>query len=151
MSWLIPEWLLALALTLFIADIFLSTEVMSWGGIVALSVYFVWRINPPWMWCILLFIVAVIVFASVYYLFFRSVIGCGVRRLMQRGAPSETIESIRNAVGVVHYVDTKAFFKWNGDELWPINDASPSLSEGDRVVVDDLSNGEVLVKRFPKA
>ena len=33
MEWILPEWLVALALTLFVVDIFVSTEILSWGGV----------------------------------------------------------------------------------------------------------------------
>lgn len=36
-DWFIPEWLVALSLTLFVLDIFLMTEFVSWGGVLSLS------------------------------------------------------------------------------------------------------------------
>ena len=50
MEWILPEWLVALALTLFVVDIFVSTEILSWGGVLSLSLWLTWRIHADWKW-----------------------------------------------------------------------------------------------------
>ena len=62
MSWLIPEWLLALALTLFVVDLFTDEEgIVSWIGVSAIAAWATWRIGAPPMWSVLVFIWAFIV------------------------------------------------------------------------------------------
>ena len=56
MSWLIPEWLLALALTLFVVDLFTDEEgIVSWIGVSAIAAWATWRIGAPPMWSVLVF------------------------------------------------------------------------------------------------
>ena len=76
MSWLIPEWLLALALTLFVVDLFTDEEgIVSWIGVSAIAAWATWRIGAPPMWSVLIFIGAFIVSGAVWYWLFRGFIG----------------------------------------------------------------------------
>lgn len=145
MNFLVPEWLLALTLTLFVLDIFLATEVISWGGVLTLAAYITYRIGPTWEWGILVFILAFALSTIVYYGLFRILIGKTFRALLQRGAPDEVIERLKGARGVVHYVEERPMLRWNGDELWPIA-TDVSLQEGDRVVVVAVQDGILTVE-----
>lgn len=145
MDFLIPEWLLALTFTLFVLDIFLETEVMSWSGTLPLAIYITYRIGPTWEWGIPVFFLALILSAILYYGFFRVVIGKPIRALLQRGAPDEVIERLKGAQGVIHYVEDRPMLRWNGDELWPIK-PDASLQEGDRVVVAAVQDGILTVE-----
>jgi len=145
MDWFIPEWLLALALTLFITDIFVSTEILSWGGVLSLSVWLTWKIDANWKWSVLVFIASFIFFASVYYFFFRNVIGRFVRGLFQRGSPNEVTERMKGATGRIHYVEGKCMMRWNGDELWQISNPSPGLLEGQEVAISEFKDGRVVL------
>lgn len=144
MDFLLPEWLLALTLTLFVVDIFLATEVMSWCGILSLAIYFTWRIGPSWKWGILVFLLAFIGSGFLYYFVFRVFIGKPIRELIQRGAPDEVVERLKGATGTIHYVDGVPMFRWNGDELWPITPGF-TANEGARVVVTSIKDGVVSV------
>ena len=144
MDFLLPEWLLALTLTLFILDIFLATEVLSWWGILSLASYITWRIGPTWKWGILVFFLALIGSAVFYYGVLRVLIGKPIRALLQHGAPDEVIEKLKGAKGMIHYVEGKPMFRWNGDELWPVNSVAP-VHEGDCVVVTSVTDGVVSV------
>ena len=148
MSVLLPEWLLATALTLFVVDLFIPTELMSWCGVVALSGYVTWRIGVPAMWSILVFVFALLIFSAVYYFVFRMFISATFARFLQRKAPPEAVEQIIGAVGKIHFVEGKPMFRWNGDELWPLCNPSLDLVEGVIVVVTSLSGGLVEVKPF---
>ena len=67
----IPEWLLAVAITMFVIDIFLPTEILSWISLLMISVYVVWKIDPPILWGILIFIITFSSVTIFYYLFLR--------------------------------------------------------------------------------
>ena len=56
MEWFLPEWLMAFALTLFVVDIFVATEILSWCGVLSLSAWLTWRVHANWKWTILLFV-----------------------------------------------------------------------------------------------
>ena len=134
MDFLLPEWLLALTLTLFVLDIFLATEVLSWGGILSLAIYFQCKIDPPWKWAILVFLISLAISFGLHRVIMKP-----IRSLFQHGAPDELRKRICNAEGTIHYVGDKAMFKWNGDELWSIN-TERSFNEGDRVKVVSIKD-----------
>ena len=147
-EWLLPEWLVAFALTLFVVDIFVATEILSWCGVLSLSVWLPWRIHANWEWTILLFIGSFVLFAFVYYWGIRVTIGRLVRSWMQKGAPPEMRDRIVGAVGVIHQVEGRSFFKWNGEELLPVlDDGRTSFREGESVMVDRLVDGAVILQR----
>ena len=147
MEWFLPEWLVALALTLFVVDIFMATEIMSWCGVFSLSAWLTWRVHANWKWTILLFVGSFVLFAFVYYWGIRVTIGRLVRSWMQKGAPKEITDRIVGAVGVIHQVEGRSFFKWNGEELLPVRDDGLAPSrEGEVVVVDRLVDGAVVLR-----
>lgn len=143
MDCFLPEWLLALTLTLFIADIFLSTEVISFVGVFSMSVYLTWRIAPPLKWLILVYIIALLISGVFYYIFFRNVIGKFVRSIVQGRAPSETIERISGVEAPILIVAGRPMLRWNGDELWAIKNPPPDAHDGQMVKVRALKDGLV--------
>lgn len=138
---LMPEWLLALALTLFVVDIFIPTEIMSWCGIFALSGYLTWRINVPILWSIIVFVLALTFFSLLYYSVFRVFARATFEKFLQRNAPPERIDAVNGAVGTVHFVGNKPMFRWNGDELWPISNSLQDLVEGQSIIAKKLCDG----------
>ena len=151
MEWILPEWLVALALTLFVVDIFVSTEILSWGGVLSLSLWLTWRIHADWKWDLLIFIGALVFFAFAYYWGVRATVGRLVKNLMQKGAPPEMTDRIVDAVGVIHQVEGMSFFRWNGEELLPVvDDGREAFCEGEVVEVDRLVNGAVALRRQGK-
>ena len=128
MEWFIPEWLVALSTTLFVVDIFLMTEILSWGGVLSLSTWLTWRIDAPWKWSILVFIASFVVFAMAYVFLLRNTVGRMVRNLMQGKAPDEAIHAIVKKAGVVRVIDNRRFAFVDG-ELWPISSSCGVFSE----------------------
>ena len=139
MNFLLPEWLLALTLTLFVLDIYLATEVLSRCGIITFASYITWRIGPTWKWGILVFLLAIPVAAIFYYMLVKL-----IRPLLQHGSPKELLEKLKGAQGKIHFVNGKPMFRWNGDELWPI-DSDAQVQEGDRVIVISIKDGVLTV------
>ena len=146
-NWLlIPEWLLALSLTLFVVDLFVPTEIISWIGLWMLSGYLTWRIGAPLPWCIIVFIIVLVMFSLLYYYGFRVFVSMALAKYLQRNAPPERIDAINGAVGEVHFVAGKPMFRWNGDELWPIRNPKCAVSEGMPVVVRRFHEGFVEIE-----
>lgn len=139
---------MALALTLFIVDVFLSTEVISWAGVLVLSGYFTWRVDPPVKWLILTFIGFLVLVSMSYYWWFRVCVGEAVRKAFLKNAPDEAINRLIGETGTVHYVSSRAMLKWNGDELITISDDVEEMREGQKVEVVGFNNGTVIVKRI---
>lgn len=144
MGWFIPEWLVALSTTLFIVDIFLMTEILSWGGVLSLSAWLTWRIDVPWKWSALVFIGSFVAFAMLYVFLLRNTIGRMVRKFMQRKAPDEAIHALVKKTGMVRIIDNRRFVSVDG-ELWPISSSCGILPEGSRARIVSLQGGEVFV------
>ena len=147
MSWLIPEWLLALALTLFIVDLFTDEEgIVSWIGVGAVAGWATWRIGAPMVWSVLIFIGAFIVSGAAWYWLFRGLIGQPVRRIMQKGAPSEAIVALKGARGKLRIINGKVMFRWNGDELWPVANPPADAADGQPAEAAGMRDGQVVLK-----
>lgn len=146
MNFLVPEWLLALALTLFAVDfLLLQVETVNLCGIAAVAMWVTWRLGTSWKWCILVFIVTFGILTTLYYMMLRPLIKSAAA-VLQRGAPKDITDRVKGARGVVHYVAGKPFFRWNGEELLPISDENASLKEGDRVIAKNYIDGDIIVE-----
>ena len=147
MSWIIPEWLLALALTLFVVDLFTDEDgVLSWCGVAAVAAWATWRIGAPVKWSVLVFIGAFLVSGAAWHWLFRAFVSQPIRRLMQKGAPDEAIAAIKGAKGSLRIIDGKVMFRWNGDELWPVANPPADAVDGQPVEAADMKDGEVVLK-----
>ena len=135
--------MLALALTLFVLDVILDEDTLSWTGVAVFAAYLTWRIAAPWKWSILVFIASAILTGVAYCWLFKLAIGRPVRRLFQRNAPDETLSSIQGAPGTLHIVSGKVMFRWNGDELWPVANPPPDAADGQKAVVKRFTGGQV--------
>ncbi len=147
----IPEWLLALALTLFIVDIFVATEVLTWTAFAAIATYVTWRLDPSPLWAILTFIT---VFSGTVFAFYRlggrAFIGKLLDCTVLRNASKTTLENVVGQTGIVCWRNNQAFLKWNG-ELWPIDTSSAvSLPEGESVQVVKFHDGIASVEKASK-
>ena len=142
MNWFIPEWLVALSLTLFVLDIFLMTEVLSWGGVLSLSVWLTWRIDAPFKWAIIVFSLSFTTFAFMYVLLLRNVIGTFVRHIMQRNAPDEALYSLVGRIGEIRHIGGKTFLYVDG-EMWPVSPECEPLDEGTKAKAISIRDGEV--------
>ena len=145
MDWLMPEWLLAISVTVFVVDIFWQTEILSWSAVLITAGYITWRVGVPLKWGIAVFLVSTIVVGMFYHFFLRAVVGMQVR-MLQGGAPNETIDSIRGAEATIHIVDGRTMLRWNGDELWPVKNPPAAPVEGQRVKIARLENGLAVIQ-----
>lgn len=144
MEWFVPEWLVAFSLTLFVADIFLMTEILSWGGVFSLATWLTWRIDAPLKWSVLVFVASFTLFAFLYVFLLRTTVGSMVRKLMQGSAPDETIHAMVGKAGVIRIIDNQHFVFVDG-ELWPLASGAQHHINGDTVKIIAIKNGEVSV------
>ncbi len=145
------EWILAIVITLFIIDIFVSTEYLTWIAILLFSTYVTWKMSPPWHWAILIFILISSILIVLYYLFLRKIIKRGIEKTVMQNQNKDILEAISGKTGIIHIVDGKIFVKLN-DELWQIANADQEIySEGEKVVVTAVCNGKLNVKKADDA
>ncbi len=141
----IPEWLLAVAITMFVIDIFLPTEILSWISLLMISVYVVWKIDPPILWGILIFIITFSSVTIFYYLFLRRFISPIVSKTIVRNSPKQKLSSIVGEKVIIENVKGINMVKCCG-ELWPIASTSPLLKAGTVVIVENVFEGQLVVR-----
>lgn len=145
MDWFIPEWLVALSLTLFVLDIFLMTEFLSWGGVLSLSIWLVWKIDAPIKWSVLIFVVAFTGFSFLYVFLFRNTIGVAIRKILQGKSPEEGLYSLVGKKGEVRKIEGNYFISVEG-ELWPIRNEGIDFMDGDIKSIVSITDGVVSVE-----
>lgn len=144
---MIPEWLLAFALTLFVLDIFVATEALTWVALTVLALYFTCLIGPSIWWGILVYLIILSILVLVYYFVVRKFVGDVVQKVLLRNAPKEVMERIVGERVQVKIVKNVIFVSWN-DELWNVGNATElDLCDGEMVVVKEVKGGVVTVKR----
>ena len=144
-DWFIPEWLVALSLTLFVLDIFLMTEFLSWGGVLSLSTWLVWKIDAPIKWSVLIFVVAFTGFSFLYVFLFRNTIGVAIRKILQGKSPEEGLYSLVGKKGEVRKIEGNYFISVEG-ELWPIRNEGIDFMDGDIKSIVSITDGVVSVE-----
>ena len=142
-SGILPEWLLALGLTLLLIDLFCATDFISWIGVVALAGYTTWRLGPNGYWALAVFLISGAVWLVVYYAFWREIVVQVVRKALTKTAPDDSVDRIVGAEGRIRIVEGKPFFLHNGEELLPIADSDSAWRENDRVRVRSRNGAEV--------
>jgi membrane protein implicated in regulation of membrane protease activity len=144
-DWFIPEWLVALSLTLFVLDIFLMTEFLSWGGVLSLSTWLVWKIDAPIKWSVLIFVVAFTGFSFLYGFLFRNTIVVAIRKILQGKSPEEGLYSLVGKKGEVRKIEGNYFISVE-DELWPIRNEGIDFTEGVIKSIVSINDGVVSVE-----
>lgn len=142
-----PEWLLAFALTLFVLDIFVSGEWLSWLAITGIASYATWKFAPTPMWAVLTFVLTFCTAALIYYFLLRKVINYLNHLFLMRNEKKDILERIVGQTGLIHIVDGKTFVSLN-NELWSIDDKDANCyTEGEKVEITALNDGILSIKR----
>lgn len=112
-------WVIAIALTIIVLDVFFETEILSVGALLGISIYFALLIDVEWKWRVLIAILCWLMVTGLFYAVWKRFI----TPLIRRGFTGGMKEAIHSAVGATaefRLIDNKAFVYWNGD-LWPVD------------------------------
>lgn len=136
---------IAVIVTILIADIFFAIDVIAVIGLLLVSLYLTLLIDASWQWQVLILISIWLVTTSMFYVGWRLL----ASPLSQLLSPKNQ-ESIHKAEGdscVYRNIEGKSFACWNGD-LWPavIEDAS-TFDNGDTAFVSKTLNGQFYLKK----
>ena len=143
-------WVLAIGLTIVVADVFFETEILSIAAILGVSIYLSLLFDVDLKWRIL---VAMMVWVAVTFLFYfgwKKVAAPMIRRSVVRGM-DESVGSAVGAIAEYRLIDGKSFVYWNGD-LWPLHeDFDPaefdgSLEDRGKVEITSMENGIVGIR-----
>lgn len=140
------HWVLAIAITLLILDVFLRTEWLSYLSLFAFAAWGACRLDLPTQWSGLVFLVFLGIGIVFYLACWRSFIRRIVRTLL-RNARGEQINSMVGRTGTIIGEGDSACIKVQ-DEIYPIaDDCRELLHEGDQVVITDFKEGVTHVAR----
>ena len=138
-------WVLAIGLTIVVADVFFETEILSNAAILGVSIYLSLLFDVELKWRILVALLAWVAVTFLFYFGWKKVVSPMIRRGVVRGID----ESVNSAVGAhadYRLIDGKPFVYWNGD-LWPLAESfdpttdGSALNDKDRVEIVSMENG----------
>jgi len=134
-------WVIAMGVTIVIADAFFETEILSTGAQLGISAYFSLLFDIEWKWRVLICLGCWLVVTALFYTVWKRF----VTPLIRRGFTSGIKESIHSAVGSIgeyRSIEGKAFVYWNGD-LWPVAPAKvhENFKKNDKVRILASDNG----------
>ncbi len=149
--WSALHWMIAISLTLFIFDIFLQTEVISWISVLLFSVYFTLYIDAtvdlPTQWMVLLFIVTLSFVIILYYTLWVKIVRPFCDSSFMRKAIPERDERAVNQVVRFRVIEEKEFVEFE-DALCDavVADADVLIYDGDIVRIIAIHDGIFIVQ-----
>ena len=141
------HWMLAIAITLIILDVFLCTEWLSYLSLFTFAAWGAWRLDLPTQWTILIFLVFFSIGVVFYFVCWRSFIRNTISKTFLKNASEEQINSMVGRTGTIIGEGDSACIKVQ-DELYPIaGDCREGLHEGDHVVITSFKEGITYVAK----
>jgi len=139
-------WVLAIALTILVLDVFFETEILSVAALVGISIYFALLFDVSMKWKILIALFCWLAVTALFFAVWKRAIAPLIRRCLPAGA-NESIHSALGAVGEYRHIAGKNFVEWNGD-LWPVDldptggsDDPPSFADHQKVTITGVTGG----------
>lgn len=144
------HWLLAIALTAMVLDIFLQTEIISWGAIILFALWATGKCDLPIQWSILVFIVFLGIALALYFTLWKQFIGRFTNKFLLKNAPKEALDSYVGGKGVIYGEGENMCVKYNS-ELHPVAESCrENLSVGDKVIISEFKDGYAVVEPINK-
>ena len=140
------HWMLAISLTLLVLDIFCNTEVLSWLSMLVFALWGTMQFDLPVQWSVLVYILILIVCATLYYTLWTHCVRKLVMDCIMRHAPKEAQEGLAGTTGRIVGEGDGLCVKY-GDQFLPVAESCrPGLSAGDTVEITSVENGFARVK-----
>ena len=141
------HWMLAIAITLIILDVFFCTEWLSFLSLITFAAWGAWRLDLPTQWSGLVFLVFLGIGITFYYACWRGFIRNTVSKTFLKNASEEQINSMVGRVGTIIGERDAACIKVQ-DEIYPIaHDCQEGLREGEQVAITSFKEGIAYVTR----
>lgn len=133
--------MLAVAITLLVLDIFICTELLSWGALLLFAAWGTWLVGAPGQWSVLVFIGFLALVCVLYYTLWVQCVRRVVMDLILRRAPMESTEQVAGKTASVLGEGDNLCIRWE-DHIIPIEaDDRAGLTAGDKVVIDAVRGG----------
>lgn len=142
------HWMLAVALTLLVLDVFVNTELMSWVALFIFAGWGTWQVSLPIQWSVLVFLGFLAAgFAFYFTLWNRCVRPLFMYALNQR-APRESVAADVGAHGTL-VGEGENFCVRCQDRLYPVDPACVAgLQPGDAVRIAAIDGAVAKVEKL---
>lgn len=142
------HWMVAVALTLLVLDVFMNTEVMSWIALMIFAAWGTWALGAPIQWSVLIFIGFIALGLTFYIVLWNR----GVRLIfmywLTRNAPKESIKQDVGGTGTI-VGDCSHLCVRCEDHIYPVAEQCRlGLNEGDAVRIVDMDGACARVEKI---
>ncbi len=146
-GWEVAHWLLAIAVTLLVLDLFFQTEALSLVSAGLFALYFTLWTDAPVQWDVLVFLGYALLVLLLYMLFWRRCVLPLMARLFLRNAVRESVENAPGSTGVFRRIGDACFVEWNG-ELWSVEaEDLAAFADREPVAIQNQSKGTFLIAK----
>lgn len=125
------HWMFAISITLFILDMFIQTEFVSWLALLLFSIYFTLLLEAnfdlPTQWLLLVFILFLSLAFVFYYAIWSKLVSPIIKKSLLRKATVEYADRAAGQIGIFRRIDDNSFVEWDG-QLWQAS-SSQHLSQ----------------------
>ena len=139
-------WVIAIALTVIVLDVFFETEILSVAALLGISVYFSLLFDISVKWKLLIALLCWIGVTALFYRFWKRAIAPLIRNLINTGE-NEAIHSAVGASAEFRLIEGQPFAYWNGD-LWPLELKEEQFEDRQKVIVEAVVNGNFTVREI---
>lgn len=144
------HWLLAVAITALVLDVFFQTEIISWGSLIVFAIWATVKCDLPVQWSILVFIIFLGIALALYFTIWKQLVNRFTDKVLLKNAPKETLDSYVGGKGEICGEGDNMCVKYNS-ELHPVAEACrDNLSAGDKVVIREFKDGYAVVESINK-
>lgn len=142
----IGESFIVAGFILIIIDIFLDSDYLSLVALLLFSIAGGLLFTLPVLYKILLILVLMMIFTTLYLLGWRRLKRTIIDRYIAPDRYTNGPEGLIGQSGVIKNIDGTLFVKVY-DEIWGISEKSPQLTEGESVTVDALDSNDLILSR----
>ncbi len=146
-SFAFMHWLLAIAITLLLLDVFVQTDVLSIISVFIFAEYaagFLCNIIPI-QWYIAIYILILMAAFYLYAIIWRKIVYNLLKKTLLRNAAAESYDNMAGEEGVFRKIENREFVFWNG-ELWQVEYSSTcNFRDGEKIHITKNHNGKLTI------
>lgn len=142
------HWMLAVALTLLVLDVFVNTELLSWAALIIFAAWGTWEVGLPLQWSLLVFLGFLMLGFALYLTLWNRCVRPLFMAWLTRHAPREAYAQEVGCTGTVVGQGEQLCVR-REDRLFAIAESSRhGLQEGDRVRITAMDGASVQVEKL---
>lgn len=141
------HWMLAVALTLLVLDVFVNTELLSWVSLVIFAAWGTWEIGLPLQWSLLVFLGFLTLGFALYFSLWNRCVRPLFMHALNRRAPKESVMADIGVRGTIVGEGEQLCVRCQ-DRLYPISPScAAGLQAGDGVRIMALEGAVAKVEK----